>query len=235
MRAALGDIVNDDLRARDVVQRIRGMVKKSPPAYTLVDLNRVASDTVKVIQADAAAKNARIQMDLHDDLPAVRGDVVQLQQVALNLIVNALEALGTDESMPRLITVTSGRRPDGVCIWVSDTGTGIGKQQAERLFENFFTTKTDGLGLGLSISRSIVEAHRGKDGGLRKPRARRNFLFQPAGRHSRKHRLNRSRFSRRPSARAQSPKEIPRSRTVSTVSHSSGTVFIRLMLAASGT
>jgi signal transduction histidine kinase len=177
MRAALGDIVNDDLRARDVVQRIRGMVKKSPPAYTLVDLNRVAADTVKVIQADAAARNARIQMDLHDDLPAVRGDAVQLQQVALNLIVNALEALGPDESMPRLITVTSGRRPDGVCIWVSDTGTGIGKQKAERLFEHFFTTKTNGLGLGLSISRSIVEAHRGKMGVSANPGRGATFFF----------------------------------------------------------
>jgi signal transduction histidine kinase len=143
----------------------------------LVDLNRVATDTVKVIQADAAAKNARIQMDLNNDLPAVRGDVVQLQQVALNLIVNALEALEPDESMPRLITVTSGRRPDGVCIWVSDTGTGIGNQQAERLFENFFTTKTDGIGLGLSISRSIVEAHGGKMGASANPVRGATFFF----------------------------------------------------------
>jgi two-component system sensor kinase FixL len=177
VRAALGDIVNDDLRARDVVQRIRGMVKKSPPAYTLVDLNRVAADTLKVIQADAAARNARIQLDLHDDLPAVKGDVVQLQQVTLNLIVNALEALGPYGSMPRLITVTSGRRPDGVCIWVSDTGTGIGKQPAERLFEPFFTSKTNGLGLGLSISRSIVEAHRGKMGASANPVRGATFFF----------------------------------------------------------
>jgi signal transduction histidine kinase len=178
VRAALVDIVNDDLRARDVVQRIRGMVKKAPTAYTLVDLNRVAMDTAKVIQADAASKNARIQMDLHTNLPAVRGDVVQLQQVALNLIVNALEALGPDESMPRLITVRSGRQPDGVCIWVSDTGTGIGKQQAERLFEPFFTTKADGLGVGLSISRSIVEAHGGKMGASANPVQGTTFFFR---------------------------------------------------------
>jgi signal transduction histidine kinase len=79
--------------------------------------------------------------------------------------------------MPRLITVKSGRRPDRVDIWVSDTGTGIGKQQADRLFEPFFTTKTDGLGLGLSISRSIVEAHGGKMGASANPMRDATFFF----------------------------------------------------------
>ena len=102
---------------------------------------------------------------------------MQLQQVALNLIVNALEALGPDESTPRLITVKSGRRPDGVCIWISDTGTGIDKQKVDRLFEPFFTTKTDGLGIGLSISRSIVEAHGGKLGACPNPVHGATFFF----------------------------------------------------------
>ena len=101
-------------------------------------------------------------MDLESGLPPVHGDEVQLQQVALNLIVNAMEAVSQNQFPPRLVTVKTGRDGEGsVSLWVSDTGAGVDRQSAERLFEPFFTTKPQGLGLGLSISRTIVEAHGG--------------------------------------------------------------------------
>jgi C4-dicarboxylate-specific signal transduction histidine kinase len=145
-----------------VIQRIRNLVKDTPPVQTRVDLNHVAAEAVQVVQADATSKEVAIHLDLESGLPAVHGDAVQLQQVALNLLVNALEAVNQNPFPPRLVKVKTGRDgEDSVSLWVSDTGAGLDRQYAERLFEPFFTTKPQGLGLGLSISRSIVEAHGG--------------------------------------------------------------------------
>ena len=162
---ALDDIVADNKRAQAVIRRIRNLVKNTPPVPTRVDLNRVAAEAMKVVQADATAKGVAIHMDLESGLPPVHGDEVQLQQVALNLIVNAMEAVSQNQFPPRLVTVKTGRDGEGsVSLWVSDTGAGVDRQSAERLFEPFFTTKPQGLGLGLSISRTIVEAHGGSLG-----------------------------------------------------------------------
>jgi len=159
---ALHDIVADNKRAQEVVRRIRNLVKNAPSVPTRVDLSRVAAEAMKVVQADAAAKGVAIHLDLESGLPPVHGDEVQLQQVALNLIVNAMEAVSQNQFPPRLVTVKTGRDGEGsVSLWVSDTGAGVDRQSAERLFEPFFTTKPQGLGLGLSISRTIVEAHGG--------------------------------------------------------------------------
>ena len=162
---ALHDIVADNKRAQAVIRRIRNLVKNVPPVPTRVDLNRVAAEAMKVVQADATEKGVAIHMDLESGLPPVHGDEVQLQQVALNLIVNAMEAVSQNQFPPRLVMVKTGRDGEGsVSLWVSDTGAGVDRQSAERLFEPFFTTKPQGLGLGLSISRTIVEAHGGSLG-----------------------------------------------------------------------
>jgi len=159
---ALDDIMADNKRAQEVIRRIRNLVKNTPSARTRIDLNRLAVEAVQVSQADAGSKGVAIHHDLESDLPPLLGDPVQLQQVALNLIVNAMEAVSQNQFPPRLVTVKTGRDGEGsVCLWVSDTGAGVERQSAERLFEPFFTTKPQGLGLGLSISRSIVEAHGG--------------------------------------------------------------------------
>ena len=159
---ALDDIVADNKRAQEVIRRIRNLVKDTPPVHTRVDLNRVAAEAVQVVQADAASKGVAIHLDLESDLPPVHGDEVQLQQVVLNLVINAMEAVSQNQFPQRLVTVKTGRDGEGsVSLWVSDTGAGVDRQYAERLFEPFFTTKPQGLGLGLSISRSIVEAHGG--------------------------------------------------------------------------
>ncbi|MGA9233572.1 MAG: ATP-binding protein [Desulfobacterales bacterium] len=124
--------------------------------------NSLAEDAVKLVQGDAVARNARIQLDLDAGLTPVLGDPVQLQQVVINLLVNAIDAVDRAESASRLIMVKTGNENAGCAtITVSDTGVGIDSETAKHLFEPFFTTKSQGIGLGLSISRSIVEAHGG--------------------------------------------------------------------------
>ena len=178
VREALGDIVADHTRMRQIIQRIRTLVKKDRPVHVLADLNRVASDAVKVVQGDATARQARILLDLHADLPVVRGDVVQLQQVVLNLLVNALEAVDQSTSTPRLITIKTAMGGENtVTLSVSDTGIGVDKQMMNRLFQPFFTTKSEGLGLGLSISQSIIEGHGGAMGVFPNPERGVTFYF----------------------------------------------------------
>ncbi|MFN2248223.1 MAG: ATP-binding protein, partial [Candidatus Promineifilaceae bacterium] len=162
VRLALGDIVSDQKRASEVVQRIRTLVKKEPPVHTRVDLNNLAEDAVKVVRSDATAKDASILVDKDDRLLSVQGDPVQLKQVVINLLVNSLDALDCSMATTRRITVKTGSENSTfVSLSVSDTGMGIGSEIEPRLFDPFFTTKSQGIGLGLSISRSIVEAHGG--------------------------------------------------------------------------
>jgi PAS domain S-box-containing protein len=159
---ALDDIVSANKQAQEVIRRIRNLVKDKPQEHKQVDLNRAAEGAVQVVQADAASKGVAIHLNLEPGLPQVHGDEVQLQQVVLNLVINAMEALCQNQFPQRLVTVKTARDGEGgVSLWVSDTGAGIDQNTAERIFEPFFTNKPQGLGLGLSISRSIIEAHGG--------------------------------------------------------------------------
>ena len=161
-REALDDIVSANKQAQEVIRRIRNLVKDNPQEHKPVDLNRVAKGAVQVVQVDAASRGVAIHLNLEPGLPQVHGDEVQLQQVVLNLVINAMEALCQDQFPQRRVTVKTGRDGEGrVSLWVSDTGAGIDQKTAERIFEPFFTNKPQGLGLGLSISRSIIEAHGG--------------------------------------------------------------------------
>jgi PAS domain S-box-containing protein len=159
---ALDDIVSANKQAQEVIRRIRNLVKDRPLEHKPVDLNRAVEGAVQVVQVDAASKEVAIRLNLEPGLPLVHGDEVQLQQVVLNLVINAMEALCQNQFPQRLVTVKTGRDGEGsVSLWVSDTGAGIDQKTSERIFEPFFTNKPQGLGLGLSISRSIVEAHGG--------------------------------------------------------------------------
>jgi signal transduction histidine kinase len=162
-RAALGDIVADNKRAQEVILGVRHLVKNIPPTPTRIGLNQVATDAVQMMRADAAAKGVSVHLQLEAGLPAVVGDSVQLQQVVLNLLLNAVEAVSQNPSPPRLVTVRTAAEAEGrtVSLSVADNGPGIDPKTAERLFEAFFSTKPHGLGLGLSICRSIAEAHGG--------------------------------------------------------------------------
>lgn len=162
VHAALGDIVADNQRAQEVIVSIRNLVKNKLPEPTRLDLNRVATDAVVVVQADAASKGVGVHFELEADLPTVLGDTVQLQQVVLNLLLNAVDSLSQSQFPQRRVKVKTAREADrrvGLCV--SDTGPGVSAEVAKKLFEPFFTTKPQGLGLGLSICRSIAEAHGG--------------------------------------------------------------------------
>jgi signal transduction histidine kinase len=161
-QTALADIVADSKRAQEVIACIRTLVKNKPPGNARLHLNDVASAALQVVQPAAASKEVAIHLDLEADLPPVLGDSVQLQQAVLNLLFNAVESVGENPHPPRLVRVKTGREPKGrLSLCVLDNGPGIDPETAKRLFEPFFSSKPDGMGLGLSICRSIAEAHGG--------------------------------------------------------------------------
>ena len=161
--AALSDIKADAVRASQILQRLRALIRKGREESREIDLEGLIDETVAMLRADLALKRITILVEpAKDPLPLVSGDPIQLQQVLLNLIVNASEAIAAAGTGPREIVVeTALERPNGVSVCVRDTGIGIDEAQIDRIFEPFVTSKHDGLGMGLSISRTIVEAHQG--------------------------------------------------------------------------
>jgi signal transduction histidine kinase len=162
VRQILGDIQEEDRRASDVIREIRALSRKQLPESRPVDLNDVVRDVMTLVTADARRRNVELQVDLGAPLPLVNGDRTQLRQVVLNLALNSLEALGSDRPGDRLVRIRTAANGAGVELTVSDTGPGLDEGQLSHMFESFFTTKQEGLGLGLSIVRSIVEAHVGR-------------------------------------------------------------------------
>jgi C4-dicarboxylate-specific signal transduction histidine kinase len=162
VREGLLSIIKDANRAGDVIGRIRELMKKAPPRKGRMDINEAIHEVIELTRGEAVKSGASVQTALGEGLPLIEGDRVQLQQVALNVIINAVQAM-SDAEGPRELTITTAQaEPNGVLVAVKDTGPGLAPASLERLFAPFYTTKPGGLGMGLSISRSIVEAHGGR-------------------------------------------------------------------------
>jgi len=162
-RQALRNIVRDGTRASDVIARIRAVLKKSEPAAQRLDMNEIIREIAALTQGEVERRGASLRTDLAANIPAVMGDRVGLQQVLLNLVINALDAMNEVMDRPRIIQVrTRAPDPKSILIAVEDSGVGLGPEKQSRLFDAFYTTKPNGLGMGLSISRSIVEEHGGR-------------------------------------------------------------------------
>ena len=164
LRGAIMQIVNDGTRASAVISRIRGLLTKAAPDRTDLDINQIIQDATILLRNEFTRNRVSLCTELPSDLPRVTGDPVQLQQVLINLIVNAIEATRTSTNGRREILIRSAKNPDGVLIQVQDSGPGIEPGLANRIFEPFFTTKAKGIGMGLSISHSIIESHGGRLG-----------------------------------------------------------------------
>jgi C4-dicarboxylate-specific signal transduction histidine kinase len=163
VRQALGRIVANAIRAGEVIGRIRALVKKAPRRKDHVAINGAILEVVTLIRGEAVKNGVSVQTELAQGLPLVQGDRVQLQQVILNLIINAVEAMsGVSEGARRLLITTREAELSGVFVAIRDSGPGVVRADLDRLFEAFYTTKPDGLGMGLSICRSIIEAHGGR-------------------------------------------------------------------------
>ncbi len=162
LQEILQHIINDDQRASDVIQRLRLLLKKGNPEMKPLDINAIINETVRLIATDAGLRSTVIKTKFDTDLPLVRGDRIQLQQVLLNLISNSFDALENSKGGREILIRTSRRDTDTIIVKVKDSGCGIPAKNIPKLFTHFFTSKPDGLGMGLSISRSIVESHGGQ-------------------------------------------------------------------------
>jgi C4-dicarboxylate-specific signal transduction histidine kinase len=162
VRETLAAIATDGHRAADVIQRIRQLATKTEPRKARLDVNDVVREVVALVRAEVARHEITLTLDAAAPLPSVVGDRIQLQQVVLNLVMNAIEAMASVMDRPRELVIRCERHDDVARVAVHDTGVGIRASDLDRVFSAFFTTKPSGMGMGLSISRSIIEAHGGR-------------------------------------------------------------------------
>jgi C4-dicarboxylate-specific signal transduction histidine kinase len=163
VRRSFTQIAKYGTRAGEVIGRIRGLIRKEPPREDLLAINGLILEVIELTRGETTKNRVSVKTELADDLPLIRGDQVQLQQVMLNLIINAVEAMdGVNDRARELLIRTWQAESGDVHVVVLDSGPGLSSPTLERIFEAFYTTKSTGLGMGLSICRSIIEAHRGR-------------------------------------------------------------------------
>jgi C4-dicarboxylate-specific signal transduction histidine kinase len=163
VREALECVVNETYRASEIIDRIRDQVQKLPPRMHAVDVNDAIEQVTALVRGELLKHRVSVQMRLADALPPVHADRVQLQQVMLNLILNGIEAIVSVDDEARELAISTESNPKGgLLVGVADSGPGVAPQDRERIFESFYTTKPDGVGMGLSICRSIIDVHGGR-------------------------------------------------------------------------
>jgi C4-dicarboxylate-specific signal transduction histidine kinase len=163
VREALDRIVTEAYRASDVIYRIRGLFKETPPKREPADINRAICDALELTRGEARKNGVSVRTQFADPSPVVQADREQLQQVILNLIINAFEAMSSmREGARELLICTEKAESNGALVAVRDSGPGLDLKAADRLFEAFYTTKVQGMGIGLAICRSVIEAHGGR-------------------------------------------------------------------------
>jgi PAS domain S-box-containing protein len=161
-RTALTMAIREANRASDVIGRIRALLRKTPPPMRQLDVGEVVDDVLALAREELVTHGVTVTCEFAADVPRVLGDRIQLQQLFLNLIMNAIDAMGSVTDRSRRLLIKSSRHPEGVLVQVHDSGEGVSPEQADQIFEPFFTTKAQGIGMGLAISHSIVEAHGGR-------------------------------------------------------------------------
>jgi len=186
VKRSLANIVSSGKRAGEIVGRIRALVKKVPPRKDRLDINEAILEVISLTRNEMMRSEVSLRIDLARGLPSVDGDRIQLQQVVLNLILNAVEAMGTQRDYARELLIATGEDgADGVSVVVQDSGPGLDPEGRERLFEAFYTTKPSGMGMGLAICRSIIDAHGGQIfAAANEPRGAVFRFTLPAGSHA---------------------------------------------------
>jgi signal transduction histidine kinase len=161
-REIIERMIKDGMRASEVIKRIRNLLHKTPAERVPLNINETIQEVIALVSSDVLRSKVELKTELAVDLPPVVGDRIQLQQVILNLILNAKDAISAVQTAPRELLITSRKSNSGaVAVAVRDSGAGLDPKNVDRIFEPFFTTKPEGMGLGLSISRTIIEAHGG--------------------------------------------------------------------------
>jgi PAS domain S-box-containing protein len=162
-REIIGRMIKDGMRAGEVIKRVRELLHKAPSEKTPLNINETVQEVIDLVNSDLRRSKVELLIELAVDLPPVVGDRIQLQQVILNMILNAKDAMSEVHSHPRELLITTLKNDSsGVVVAVQDSGKGLDPKDAESIFDPFFTTKADGMGLGLSISRRIIEDHGGR-------------------------------------------------------------------------
>jgi C4-dicarboxylate-specific signal transduction histidine kinase len=177
VRKALDDIISNGKRTSEIVRRIRALASPAETERTVLDINDVVEEAVPLVRGELQSHRASLRLELEPGLPAVLGDRVQLQQVIINLVVNGMEAMATTDRTRTLIVRSELGATDDVVVAVQDSGIGFDAGDEDRLFDAFFTTKKHGMGMGLSICRSIIEDHGGRLWASRNPGPGATFHF----------------------------------------------------------